>query len=112
MPSTPPDPRGRAGQRAVQDFASALTRGPAERGNPRSRPPSRRCAGSASTPGASASSPPPLSCFSITRSPARPDDIIPPPASRYREWLNEALLVGDRVVLLSADGRRVDAFHR
>jgi hypothetical protein len=25
MPSTPPNPRGRAGQRAVQDFASALT---------------------------------------------------------------------------------------
>src|SRR3954466_6993827 len=27
MPSTPPDPRGRAGQRAVQDFASALVGG-------------------------------------------------------------------------------------
>jgi hypothetical protein len=38
--------------------------------------------------------------------------MITHPASRYSEWLNEVLLVGVRVVLASADGRRVDAFHR
>lgn len=53
-------------------------------------------------------SPSPLSRFSR---PARPDDITAHRTSRYREWLNWALLVGVRVVLSSADGRRVDAFH-
>jgi hypothetical protein len=59
-------------QRTV-NLLHAATRAPAERGNSRSRPPSKRCAGSASAPGASAPSLLPPS-FCSTTSTAAPHD--------------------------------------
>jgi hypothetical protein len=48
-------------------------------GTPCSRPPSRRCAGSASVRGASARSPPPLSCCSTVSTAAPHDQQVPKP---------------------------------
>src|SRR5918998_683258 len=77
---------------------------------PCSRPPSRRCAGSASVPGASARSPPqPSSCGTISTT--APHDHQPAP-SRYWEWLTEHQLYVGWIRLWTAQHHLVWAAYQ